>query len=180
MARPKTKQELIEAANANFEKLWQLIDSLTDVELNTEFDFSKDDKKKEAHWSRDKNVRDILVHLYEWHQLALNWVNKNQAGQKAAFLPEPYTFKNYAEMNVGFWQKHQDTPYQTAVEMLKESHSAVLTLIESFTDEQLFTKKHFNWTGSTSLGSYLISATSSHYDWGVKKLKAHKKNCKVK
>lgn len=29
---------------------------------------------KETHWIRDKNLRDVLVHLYEWHQLLLNLV----------------------------------------------------------------------------------------------------------
>nr|WP_290438624.1 ClbS/DfsB family four-helix bundle protein [Streptococcus salivarius] len=30
------------------------------------------------------------------------------------------------------------------------------------------------------LGSYFVSTTSSHYDWAMKKLKAHQKNCKKK
>jgi hypothetical protein len=45
---------------------------------------------KEAHWKRDKNLRDVLVHLYEWHQLLLNWFNSNQNGDTKTFLPEPY------------------------------------------------------------------------------------------
>ncbi len=178
MARPKTKEELLEVSKSNFEKLWQLIDSLSENEFNTEFDFSKDEKKKEAHWSRDKNIRDILVHLYEWHQLALNWINKNIAGEKASFLPEPYTFKNYADMNVGFWKKHQNTPYEKSIEMVKASHDELMKVIDGFTNEELFTKKYYDWTGTTSVGSYLVSATSSHYDWAMKKIKAHKKNCK--
>ena len=59
MGRPHTKIDLQEAASENYEKLMKLIDSLTDAELNTEFDFSTDKKKKEAHWKRDKNVRDV-------------------------------------------------------------------------------------------------------------------------
>ncbi|WP_414437359.1 hypothetical protein [Clostridium perfringens] len=27
------------------------------------------------------------------------------------------------------------------------------------------------------MGSYFFSATASHYDWAMKKLKAHRKNC---
>ena len=46
MPRPKTKDDLLIAA------------------------------KKEAHWSRDKNVRDVLIHLYEWHQLMLKFPKK--------------------------------------------------------------------------------------------------------
>lgn len=57
--------------------------------------------------------------------------------------------------------------------MLKKSHENVLKLIDGFSDQELFTKQFFNWTGTTSLGSYCISATSSHYDWAIKKLRAH-------
>ena len=34
------------------------------------------------------------------------------------------------------------------------------------------------WVSGSTLGSYFISSTSSHYDWAMKKLKAHRKNCK--
>ncbi len=180
MARPKTKKDLIEASNLNFDKLWEIIDSFTEKEFSTEFDFSANPKLKEAHWIRDKNVKDVLIHLYEWHQLLINWITKNKAGDSAPFLPKPYTFKNIAEMNVKFWEKHKDTPYEQSVTMLKKSHNEVMEIIETFSNEELFTNKYFTWTGTTSVGSYCVSATSSHYDWAIKKLKKHKKNCKEK
>jgi len=48
-------------------------------------------------------------------------------------------------------------------------------IIEIHNDDELFTKKKYNWTGTTSLGSYFISATSSHYDWGFGTIKPLKK-----
>ena len=175
MARPTTKKDLIEAATTNFEKLWQVIDTMTKNALSSEFDFSDDLKKKEAHWKRDKNLRDVLTHLYEWHQLLLKWIASNMAGNKSPFLPEPYNWKTYGEMNSEFWQKHQNTELEDARKMLKASHEAVLELIQPFSDEELFTKRHYDWTGTTTLGSYCVSATSSHYDWAIKKLHAHMK-----
>jgi hypothetical protein len=50
-----------------------------------------------------------------------------------------------------------------------------MALIEAHGDEELFTKKRYAWTGSTSLGAYLVSATSSHYDWATKKLRKAKR-----
>lgn len=180
MPRPKNKADLIQAANENFNKLWQVIDGLSEQALTNEFRFVADAKHpnryKEAHWQRDKNLRDVLAHLYEWHQLLLHWVTQNQAGNAAPFLPAPYTWKTYGQMNVALWEKHQNTPNDTAAEWLKTSHAAVMALIETFSDEELFTKKYFAWTGTTSLGSYCISATASHYDWAIKKLKAHQKS----
>lgn len=70
MPRPTTKNDLMAAAKENYEKLNLFISKMTEEELNTPFDFSKEEKKKEAHWKRDKNLRDVLIHLYEWHVLS--------------------------------------------------------------------------------------------------------------
>lgn len=175
MTRPTTKEALVEAATINFEKLWQVIDTMPESVLNKQFDFSSDVKKKEAHWQRDKNLRDVLIHLWEWHQLLLSWVNSNVAGNKSPFLPKPYNWKTYGDMNMAFWKKHQSTPLDDTKEKLKTSHEQVLALIQTFTNDEIFTKKHFDWTGTTTLGSYCVSAMSSHYDWAIKKLRAHAK-----
>lgn len=174
MARPTTKADLIVAANENFAKLWKLIDSLPEEAQNAEFNFEEATAdKSEAHWSRDKNLRDVLVHLYEWHRLLLNWVHANQNGESKPFIPSPYNWKTYGEMNVEFWKKHQGTPLSKAKEMLENSHSEVLKLIEGFSNDELFSKKFFSWAGTSSLGSYCVSATASHYDWALKKVKLH-------
>ena len=67
MPRPTSKSELINAAQETYGQLNELITSLTQTELLTPMKFSE--TKKEAHWKRDKNLRDVLTHLYEWHQL---------------------------------------------------------------------------------------------------------------
>lgn len=166
MARPATKEQLIQAGEENFNKLFILINSMSGKEQEDEFSFE----------DRDRNIRDVLVHLHEWHKLLLNWVNSNQSGNKINFLPDPYNWKTYPQMNIGFWEKHQQTPLEKAVLLLRKSHSDVKSLIKSFTNEELFTNKYFTWTGTTSLGSYCVSATSSHYDWAMKKIRKHKKN----
>ena len=180
MSRPATKTDLLKAAGKNFEKLNGLVTGLTEKELATPFDFSGDVKKKEAHWGRDKNLRDVFIHLYEWHQLLLNWVQANQNGESRSFIPRPYTWKTYGEMNVKFWIKHQNTSLEDARDQLWKSHEEILKLAEGFSNEDLFTKGVYKWVGGSTLGSYFVSVTSSHYEWAMKKLKAHRKNCAVK
>ena len=177
MPRPVTKKELTEAANANYEKLFAFIETMTEKELDTPFDFSSLNKK-EVHWTRDKNLRDVLAHLYEWHRLLLEWTEANLKGEERPFIPKPYSWKTYGDMNVELWKKHQSTSLEDAKEMLEKSHAEVIALAEKFSDEELFTKGVYKWVGGTTLGSYFISCTSSHYDWAMKKLKAHIKNCK--
>ena len=166
MARPTTKKQLEQTAEDNFKKLFTLINSMTNEEQEKTFSFE----------DRDRNIRDVLVHLYEWHQLLLNWINSNQSGNKINFLPEPYNWKTYPQMNIGFWEKHQKTPLKEAATLLLKSHSDAVNLIDTFSNEELFMNKYFPWTGTTSLGSYCVSATASHYDWAIKKIKKHKKD----
>lgn len=173
MARATTKADLVTSANGQFEKMWKLIDTMSDERQNATFGKEMATAGKEAHWSRDKKLRDILVHLYEWHLLLLNWIKDNISGEHKPFLPEPYNWKTYPTMNVEFWKKHQSTPLTEAKAKLKESHKDVMALIETLSNEQLFAKGVFDWTGTSTLGAYCVSATASHYDWAIKKIKVH-------
>lgn len=95
MARPKNKQELIEAANTNYEKLLSMIERRTEAEKSAPYDFLDDEKKKEAHWRRDRNLRDVLIHLNEWHLLLLEWVKNRENGSNKPFLLEGCNLLEY-------------------------------------------------------------------------------------
>lgn len=178
MARAKTKTDLITSANGQFDKMWKLIESISKEQQTATFADEMTTSGKEAHWGRDKNLRDVLVHLYEWHQLLLNWVQANSNGEHKPFLPEPYNWKTYPIMNVEFWKKHQKTPLERAKANLRESHKAIMALIEQFSNDELFIKGTLAWTGTSPLGAYCVSATASHYDWAIKKIKLHIKTSK--
>ncbi|TYQ17994.1 UNVERIFIED_CONTAM: hypothetical protein Cloal_0390 [Acetivibrio alkalicellulosi] len=178
MSRPTTKPDLIKRADEQNDKMWKLIDAMTEEEQNATFNYGDAFNQKEAHWKRDKNLRDVLVHLYEWHQLLLNWVESNQKGERKPFIPAPYNWKTYGQMNEEIWEKHQNTLLINSMELVKQSHASVMKMINDFSDDELFTKGSFSWTGTSTLGSYCVSATASHYDWAMKKIKAHSKTYK--
>ena len=164
MARPTCKTDLEQAASEWFAKLWTLIDSMTEEEQNAAFLFE----------DRDKNLRDVLVHLYEWHQMVKTW---HRIGTLEGGMPhvpgEGYTWKTLPALNMEIWKKYQNVPLADAKTMLHESHSMVMELIAPHSNEELFERNVYKWTKSSTLGAYFISATSSHYDWAMKKLKKH-------
>ncbi|RRD02384.1 ClbS/DfsB family four-helix bundle protein [Prevotella sp. OH937_COT-195] len=178
MARATTKADLVTAANGQFDKMWKLIDGMREEIQKANFADEMASAGKEIHWSRDKNLRDVLVHLYEWHKLLLDWIKANNDGESKPFLPEPYNWRTYSSMNIELWKKHQSTPLEEAMTKLKESHKDVMSLIEKFSNDELFAKGAFDWTGTSMLGSYCVSATASHYDWAMKKIKLHIKTYK--
>ena len=175
MPRPTTKTELISAANDQFDKMWKLIDSVPEEVQNTAFSFDIAEKK-EAHWGRDKNLRDVLIHLYEWHQMVMRWYNEGTVkGGMPAVPGEGYTWMTLPDLNMEIWKKYQDVPLAAAKSMLRKSHEEVLAIAALHTDEELFTKGLYKWTKTSNLGAYFISCTSSHYDWAMTKIKLHAK-----
>ena len=86
-----------------------------------------------------------------------------------------YTWKTTPDLNKWILEFYQNTSLDEAKYNLKDSFQKNQKIIENHTDDELFEKKRYKWTGTTSLGAYLISATSSHYDWALKLIKKAKK-----
>ena len=161
MARPKNKQELLTLSEKNYRKLLSFIDSFSPEEQRLEF----------PEGTMNRNMRDVLGHLHHWHLLFLGWHETAAAGEKPE-LPAPgYTWKTTPELNQMIQRKYAEVPLPEIRLRLANSYQRVRQIMEQHTEEELFTKRYYKWTGSTSLGAYLISATSSHYDWGFKLIK---------
>lgn len=166
MARPQNKEQLLELSNSNYKKMFKLINSFDEDErINGKIPFE----------DRDKNIRDILVHLHHWHIMFLDWYKVGMSGNKPDMPAKGYTWKTIPQLNKKIWEKYQNTSYSEAIKLINASFNEVQEIILSHTNDELFEKKRYKWTGTTSLGSYLVSATSSHYDWAIKKLKKYKK-----
>lgn len=166
MPRPKNKTELLELSEINFKKMFELIDLFDADELvNGKIPFE----------DRDKNMRDILAHLHHWHLMMLKWHKVGMSGEKPDIPAKGYTFKTTPALNQMIWENCQDTDYEDAKKLLKKSHKDIHKIMQHHSDEELFEKKRYKWTGTTSLASYLISSSSSHYDWAMKKIRKYKK-----
>lgn len=161
MSRPRTKQDLLDLSEENFEDLFNMIDALSEEERLADFEYKN---------NRDKNIRDILVHLHHWHLLMINWYNIWLTWRKPIMPAKWYTWKMTKELNKFIWEKYQTISYEESVELINKSFLQIREIIESHTDRELFTKKEYKWTWITSLWAYLVSSTSSHYDWAMKSL----------
>ena len=129
MPRATSKPELLVSANEQFAKLWKLIDSMSDEEQNAAFLFE----------DRDKNLRDVLVHLYEWHLMMQSWHKIGTIEGGTPDVPgKGYTWKTLPDLNLKIWEKYQCTLLDEAKRLLCESHNMILALIEPHTNEELF------------------------------------------
>ena len=122
MPKPKTKTELLDAAEAQYAKLDSLIEGMSSDDQHTHFDPSITQIGKEAHWARDKNLRDVLAHLHEWQRMLLDFVDANLHGQPRPFLPFPHTWRTTPTLNQEIWTQYQGTELEAIRENLADSH----------------------------------------------------------
>ena len=157
MPKPKSKDELLELSQSNFKKLLILADTHS--------------KKEFPEGTLNRNVRDILAHLHQWHLLVLDWYEIGMKGEVPNMPAKGYSWKNMPELNKKIWKDSQNIELDEIKETLIDSYRKVQKITKRHSDEELFTKKKYKWTKSTSLGAYLIANTSSHYDWAIKLIK---------
>jgi hypothetical protein len=159
MPRSKIKADLHKASQREFEKLLSLVEPLVEETIG----------KGGAceNWS----IKDILAHLYAWNKMYLTWYHEGMSSEKPVMPAPGYAWKTTLELSECIYKDHKDTPYNKMLEKLKGSHQKVMEIIRQNSDKELFTKKRYAWTGSTSLGSYTVSSASSHYDWANKYIK---------
>ena len=165
------------ASKENYEKLNCFISQLSEDELQTPFDFQETQRKKKL------TGKGIKIYGMFWF-IFMNGISYFWLGYilikkvtKGLFYLNLIIGK-LMEKWISLFGRSTRTSLEEATRLLEQSHREVLELIEVFSNDELFTKGIYKWTGGTSLGSYFVSSTSSHYDWALKKLKAHRKNCK--
>lgn len=159
MPRPKTKDQLLELASKNYDKLQVEITNLTPDEMT--------ESGVVETWS----VKDVLAHLTAWQQMTLSWYRIGKAGETPSTPSEKYTWREIPALNQEIYETYRDDPLDDIQRNFIASHEEAMTLIESIDDEELFTPKVYQWTRTTTVGAYFISATSSHYDWACKEIR---------
>jgi len=168
MPRPKSKSDFLEQSQQNFKKLFDYIGNLSQEEQEQEF----------PEGSLNRNIRDLLAHLHHWHLMMLEWYEIGMNGEKPAMPAEGYTWKDLPALNIKINQQYTQCTLDETKEMVTKSYDDIQKLIDAHSDEELFEKKRYHWTGTTSLAAYLTSATSSHYDTVLKLLRKWRKRMK--
>lgn len=159
MPRPTSKAQLIEQTVTNYDKLQVELEKMTSADMIKV-------QIVEA-WT----AKDILAHLFAWQQMVLNWYAIGKNGGEPITPSEKYTWREIPALNQEIYETYRDCPLEDITEKFEASHQQVLATIETIDNDELFTPKIYKWTKSTTLGSYFVSATSSHYDWARKEIR---------
>lgn len=160
MSRPTTRDKLLTRIDDDAAALWRQVDAVP-----------ADDRAAPGaceQWS----VKDLLAHLDAWHELFLGWERQGREGGRPAMPAPGYSWTQTPELNAEIWARTRDDSWDDVVDRFESSRARVRDVVAAYDDAALFTKKHVGWTGSTSVGSYAVSATTSHYDWARRQIRA--------
>ena len=160
MPRPATRTQLLDQAESEFTRLLDAVEGVP--EPRRQIPGACDT------WS----VKDLLAHLDAWHRMFLSWEGAGSSGAKPEMPAPGFSWSETPALNDRLQRETADDGWDEVVARLKQSHEAALETIATYGDDDLFTKRRYAWTGSTSVGSYAVSATSSHYAWASKLIRA--------
>lgn len=150
MSRFKSKQELIDDVVKERGLLETLLAQIPD-----------EDKLVEV--IDGMSVKDFLAHRTEWGRMAIRWYEEAKAGGTPAVPTEQYKWNQLKELNADIHERFKDTPLAEVEANFGSVHDDLYALIDGTTEEELFTKKYYGFTGSSNLATYLNSASASHY-----------------
>lgn len=159
MVRPTSKTQLIEQTQNNYDRLQTQLQTLTPDEWTV--------AGVVGEWS----VKDVLAHLMAWQTMVLTWYTAGKRGENPKTPSEKYTWREIPALNQDIYETYRDVPLETIKQDFEATHTQILSTISEMTNDELFTPKIYKWTKSTTLGSYMTSATSSHYDWAYKEIR---------
>lgn len=150
MSRFSTKEELLEDALTARQTLDVLLASMPD-------------EAKMEEITDGMSTKDFIAHRTEWGRMALSWCAEARAGTSPAVPAEGYSWGQLKELNAQIHERFADIPLDEAQREFDSVNDELITLIDGCTEEELFTKRYYDFTGTSDLATYLTSATGGHY-----------------
>jgi hypothetical protein len=147
---PSTKTEILSIIKRERENLESLLAGLTDAQLI--------EPGVEVDWS----IKDILVHISAWEQMAQDTIRAAITGEPIKVsIPEE---DNWVDIfNADVYETNKDVPLRDVQSEYFASHRSFLDLIDSMEDDNLPQKLPFEWAGDLTFQILISANTHIHY-----------------
>ena len=167
MPRPQTKSDLMAEAQTEYESLKNFLETVPAEKMVAPGALGE--------WS----VKDVLAHLIEWQRMFFVWYETGLRGENPVVPAAGYNWGKLPALNQKIFETYCDIPLTEIINNFHAEHRKTIDLVESLTEEELFTRGLFPWMRNNHLGAYIVANTGSHYRWARtemrKNLKLEKK-----
>jgi hypothetical protein len=159
MPRPTSKQELLLAIEKKRSALEALLEPLSPEQMTA--------PGVVGDWS----VKDVLAHPVEWEQMCLFWYRAGLQDRSPEMPAPGFKWNQTPALNQMIYEKHRHRSLDDVRARFDASNQEILGVIQDLSNEELFTAGRFAWTKKNTMGTYFVSATSSHYLWARKEVR---------
>lgn len=105
MTEKNGKEFLLAESEQNFKALFEIIESIPPRKRSMTIETEE----------RDKNFRDVLMHLYEWHAMLERWYREGMDGD-TPFMPAPgYMWRTIKPLNMQIRENYQNVTMNQAI-----------------------------------------------------------------
>ncbi len=150
MSKFKTKKQFLDELVMERQKLEDLLAQIPD-------------KEKLVEVTDGMSVKDFLAHRTEWGRMMIRWYQEAKAGKKPAVPTEKYKWNQLKELNADIHNRYKDMDLQKIESDFKKIHNKLYELIRGMSEKELLEKNVYDFTGVSTLVTYLNSASASHY-----------------
>lgn len=150
MSKFKTKAELVAEIKKERAKLKRLLDEIPEVSKTEEV-------------TDGMSVKDFVAHRTEWGRMMIRWYQDARGGRPSAVPTDEFKWNQLKELNAAIHSKFAQSSPAAAERDFANVHDRLFEIVQGMSEEELFTKKHYSFTGTSDLATYVNSATASHY-----------------
>ena len=150
MSRFATKEAMISDAAAARVKLDRLLVAMPDAAKLVEVVDG---------WT----AKDLIAHRNEWGRMMLRWYTEARLGQTPAVPAEGHTWSTLNDLNAEIHARFSDETLIDVESEFRRVHDELFVVMEACTEDELFTKRSYSFTGTSDLATYFTSATGGHY-----------------
>ena len=150
MSRFTTKQELVDDIAKERRLLAELLAQIPD-------------EQKLVEVIDGMSVKDFLADRAEWGRMVIGWYTEAKAGCTPAVPSERFKWNQQKELNAWIHDRFADIGLQEVEQDFADVQDLLDQMLEEITEDELFAKKYYAFTGKSDLATYVNASTTAHY-----------------
>ena len=121
------------------------------------------DEQKLVEVTDGMSVKDFLAHRAEWGRMMIGWYAEAKAGGSPAVPSERFKWNQLKELNAWIHDGFAEDSLPEVEQWFVDVQDLLDQMLEEITEEELFAKKYYAFTGKSDLATYVNASSASHY-----------------
>jgi hypothetical protein len=116
----------------------------------------------------DLSVKDVLAHIATWQRMEVGWLQTSLRGEPVVRYAPGYELSNddgdavTDRFNAQIFEENRDKPFATVLADLRTSHTDLLALVQTLSDDDLQSPQRFDWWDGEPIWTSIAGNSYEH------------------